>query len=82
MKRDNGIPFINDMTKAQRCIAAKYSPFRDPEPPNYLKYGRPMRPPTVRIYRKTVDGVTREWRGHIPVGVGNYKPDEIVEVRI
>lgn len=75
----SGLPML---TKAQRIVAKKYSPFRDPEPPNFLKYGRPRQPPTVRIYRKTVGDVIYEWRGYIPVGVGNYCPDEIEEVRI
>lgn len=70
------------LTAKEAALAGKYSPFRDAEPPNFLKYGRPRRPPTVRVYRKIVGDVIHEWRGHIPVGIGNYCPDEIEEVRI
>lgn len=69
------------MTKAELEIAEKYSPFRDPEPANYLICNHHVNPPTVRIYRKRVGDKVIEWRGHIPVGVNNYKPDVILEVR-
>lgn len=75
-------PGLPRMTKEQRIVAEKYSPFRDPEPPNFLKFRRPRQPHTVRVYRKIVGDVIYEWRGRIPVGIGNYCPDEIEEVRI
>lgn len=80
MYRGGRAPTLS-LTAREKVIAAKYSPFRDPEPANYLICNHHVNPPTVRIYRKRVGDKVIEWRGHIPVGVNNYKPDVILEVR-
>ena len=58
----------------ERKLANLYSPFRDPNPPNYLKYGKPVNPskdetPKFVAYRF---GLRVEFRGTVPGGVMNY----------
>ena len=60
--------------KTRRRIADSYSPFRDPNPPNYLKYGRPVSQPKAEERRFVVYrfGLRVEFRGTVPGGIYNY----------
>lgn len=68
------------MTEEQQKIAHDYSPFRDRNSPDYLKYGKPLRPPKVRVFRKVYRDTVIEWRGHVPIGEMNFSPTEVLEV--
>ena len=60
------------LTESERIIADKYNPFKDPNPPNYLKYGKRIKKPFTRDVgvrvQRVIKGVevTIEYRGTFP----------------
>lgn len=60
------------LTESERIIADKYNSFKDPNPPNYLKYGKRIKKPFTRDVgvrvQRVIKGVevTIEYRGTFP----------------
>lgn len=77
------VPQLPRLTAAERMVADRYSPFRDPEPPNYLRFMRKIGPVSVRIAVRTDEsGRIIEWRGQIPGGNAAFPADETYSTKI
>ena len=78
-KEDN----YNNLMERERAVARQYTPFKDGNPPNYLRFGRKVCPEcesNVTRVRREIGGNMRtiEYRGNVPGGCAVVETNGVI----